>query len=124
MLAVEVSSSFVRQVGRVEWKVSRTGLALVVLECFEAGEGGSSGYDLVAEAGLVLLLVEVVVFVDLLVGILRFSCYILSVDNTQCSSNEPKDCKLSTEKDTQAIGKDCSSSRRMNLPQPQGILAI
>jgi hypothetical protein len=39
----------------------------VVLERLEAGESGASGYHLVAEAGLVL--VEVVVLVDLLVAV-------------------------------------------------------
>lgn len=46
----------------------RTFLALVVFKGLEAGKGSASGYDLVAEAGLVLL--EVVIVVDLLVAVL------------------------------------------------------
>jgi hypothetical protein len=40
----------------------------VVLKGLEAGEGGTSGDELVAEAGLVLI--EVVILVDLLVAVL------------------------------------------------------
>lgn len=46
-------------------------LALVVLERLEAGESSTSSYKLVAEGALVLL--EVVVLVDLVVGLLRVS---------------------------------------------------
>jgi hypothetical protein len=41
--------------------------ALVVFECLEAGKGSTSGNQFMAEAGLVLF--EVVVLVDLLVSV-------------------------------------------------------
>ena len=46
-------------------------LALVVLEGLEAGKGGSTGNELVREAGLVVGLL--IVRVDLLVGVVRFA---------------------------------------------------
>jgi hypothetical protein len=49
----------------------RTLLALVVLEDLHGTEGSGTGKGLVAEAGLVLL---EVVALDLVIGVLRFSC--------------------------------------------------
>lgn len=46
-------------------------LALVVLEGLEPGKGRSTSYEFVSETGLVLL--KVIVLVDLLVRIFRFS---------------------------------------------------
>ena len=49
----------------------RTLPALMVFEGLESGECGTASYELVAEAGLVLL--EVVILVHLVVGVLRVS---------------------------------------------------
>ena len=51
-------------------------VALVVLEGLEASKGSTAGYDLMAEAGLVLI--EVVVVVDLLVRVLALVCRTVS----------------------------------------------
>jgi hypothetical protein len=50
--------------------------ALVVLEGLEASKGSTAGYELMAEAGLVLL--EVVIVVDLLVRVLALICRTVS----------------------------------------------
>jgi hypothetical protein len=52
-------------------------VALVVLKGLEASEGSTAGYELMAEAGLVLL--EVVVVVDLLVRVLALVCRAVSI---------------------------------------------
>ena len=49
----------------------RTLPALMVFEGLESGECGTASYELVAEAGLVLL--EVVILVHLVVGVFRVS---------------------------------------------------
>lgn len=57
-------------------------LALVVLESLEASESSTSCYKLVAEGALVL--VKVVILVDLVVGVRRFSPSERHVGDVRC----------------------------------------
>jgi hypothetical protein len=59
-------------------------VALVVLEGLEASKRSTAGYELMAEAGLVLL--EVVVVVDLLVRVLALVCRTVSAFPTSTLS--------------------------------------
>jgi hypothetical protein len=67
---------------------TRTFFALLILKSLESGKGSTSSYDLMTEAGLVLL--EVVVVVDLLVVVLAlvwWSC--ISTTTTKCKHAKP-----------------------------------
>jgi hypothetical protein len=76
----------------VGWKL--TLFALVVFECLEAGEGGTSSNHFMAEARLVLF--EVVVLVDLLVSVFVViwgsvsCCYIPQFTIRRCWPNVPQ----------------------------------
>ena len=49
-----------------------TFLALMVFESLEAGKSGTASNQLMAEAGLVWVLI---IIVDLLIGVMRFTCF-------------------------------------------------
>jgi len=69
----------------------RTLLALVIFKSLEASKSSASGYKLMAETGLVLL--EVVVVVDLLVRVLAVICGSVSggkhEERQQCIPQKP-----------------------------------